>query len=74
MNLKNLVEGIEILRKHFDNPDGYHLGAEHDQVYIYATDKPLDAENVTALRSLGWFQPDTSEDDYAPEESWSAFT
>lgn len=41
MNLKNFIEGINTLRPYYEEPDGYHLGAEHDEIYLYATDRPL---------------------------------
>lgn len=73
MNLKAFVDGINILRPFFNDPDGYHIGAEHDQFYMYATDKPLPPEEVSKMRELGWFQPD-SDDEYEPSDGWSAFT
>lgn len=75
MKLRNFVDGINILRPYYDDPDGYHLGAEHDQFYMYATNRPVSDEDVKKLRELGWFQPDADEDDgYDPEDGWSAFT
>jgi hypothetical protein len=72
MNLKNFADGLSIIRKYYKNPDGYHMGAEHDQIYLYATDNPMSAEDVAALRLLGWFQPEIGED-YSPEDRWSCF-
>lgn len=74
MNLRNFMAGLEILRPYFDAPDGYHLGAEHDQIFVFATDRPVSDEDVAKLRGLGWFQPDLDEDaPYDPAEGWSAF-
>lgn len=80
MNTKNLLEGIAILQRYVDNPDGYNIGAEHDQVYFYATDHPLGKEDFERLIKLNWFQPDVEEDgdeqtweEYDQEECWSAF-
>jgi uncharacterized protein YqhQ len=58
MNLKNFIDGVDILKKYYDNLGGYHLGAEHDQIYLYQTDKPLSDEDQTKMKSLKWFQPD----------------
>ena len=77
MKLSNFIEGLNTLSKYFDNPDGYHIGAEHDQFYVYATDQPLDAADVEKMKSLEWFQPEARGDDDAPydhQEGWSAFT
>jgi hypothetical protein len=75
MKLSNFLDGLNTLRPYYNNPDGYHIGAEHDQFYAYATDKPLMPEDVQKMRDLGWFQPDMADDaPYGPEEGWSAFT
>lgn len=75
MKLSDFIEGLTILRPYYSDPDGYHIGAEHDQFYAYATDKPLSSANVVRMRELGWFQPEADEDGpYQPSEGWSAFT
>ena len=79
MNLKNFVDGINILRPYYDKQDGYHLGAEHDEVYLYATDKPVSEEDLKKLLSLGWFQSEggaheETPQDYNPSSGWMAFT
>jgi hypothetical protein len=77
MNLPNFIEGINILRPYYDDPDGYQLGAEHDQIYLYATQKPLPPEAVARLHALGWFQPDQDSEEgpapYNPDDGWSVF-
>jgi len=74
MKLKNFIEGLQILQHHYDDQDGYHIGAEHDQFFAYQTDKPLLPENVQKMRDLGWFQPEQDDEEYDPAEGWSAFT
>ncbi len=75
MRLGNFREGLEILTRYFNDPDGYHIGAEHDQIYIYATNRPLSEEDVAKMVELGWFQDELPEDaPYDPEEGWSVFT
>ncbi len=75
MNLKNFVAGVEILLPYYNKPDGCHLGAEHDQIYLYATDAPLTDVDVARMRELGWFQPEQDDDGqpYDQEDGWSAF-
>lgn len=73
MTLGNFIEGCKILQPYYDKPNGYHLGAEHDQIYVYATEKPLSDEDVAKMRDLGFFQPDCSEEEYDPKDGWSAF-
>ena len=43
-----------ILEKYYDNA-GYNLGAEHDEISIYATDLPVSAEDIKTLLALGAF-------------------
>lgn len=74
MKLSNFIDGLKILQHYYDN-DGYTIGAEHDQFYAYATDRPLSPEDVQKMRDLDWFQPEQDDDaDYDPDEGWSAFT
>lgn len=75
MKLSNFIDGLQILRSHYANADGYHIGAEHDQFYVYATETPLSEDEEKRLRQLGWFQPDIGDGaPYDPAEGWSAFT
>ena len=76
MNLKDFLAGVQILRQYYNNPDCYHLGADHDIIYLYHTDRPLTAEHVAKLLDLGWFQPDQFEEEfvYDPDSAWQAYT
>jgi hypothetical protein len=75
MKLGNFIDGLNILRPYYHNADGFHIGAEHDQFYAYATDKPLSQEDASKMKEFGWFQPDMKDDaPYDPAEGWSAFT
>jgi len=74
MKLSEFLDGLSILTNHYDGGNGYHLGAEHDQIYLYKTDTPLSAEEVERMKSLGWFQPEQYDgSEYDPENGWSAF-
>ncbi len=74
MKLSNFIEGLKTLQPYYEGGDGYHIGAEHDQFYAYITDLPLTTEDVQKMRELGWFQPEQGDDEYDPEDGWSAFT
>ena len=75
MNLKDFMDGLQTLLPNYDDQEGCHIGAEHDQFYAYRTDKPLPAEDVQKMRDLGWFQPELDDDaEYDPENGWSCFT
>ena len=78
MNLANFLEGVAIIKPFYNDQDGFHLGAEHDQIYLYATDKPMDDATVARLRELGWFQDEAENDAdgkpiYDPSSRWSVF-
>jgi len=78
MKTNDVIEGLQILAKYRNEP-GYDLGAEHDCIYAYATDKPVERPDLERLVELGWFQEDAEHDDeftadnYAPDESWTAY-
>lgn len=74
MKLSSLIEGLKTLQPYYEDADGYHIGAEHDQVYVYPTARALTPEDVQKMRDLGWFQPEQADEEYNAEESWSAFT
>jgi hypothetical protein len=78
MKFTELTQAISILSPYYDDPDGYHVGAEHDQIYLYATDRALAPEDVIRMLALGWFQESGATDDepeaYDAEEGWQSFT
>lgn len=76
MKLSNFIDGLAILRPYYDDPDGFHIGAEHDQFYAYATSREMSHDDVLKMRNLGWFQPAQDDDasPYSVEDGWSAFT
>ena len=81
MELSNFIEGLKTLQPYYDNPDGFHIGAEHDEFYAYATDRTLPETAVNRMVELGWFQhvhvPDGGDFDsshYQAEEGWCAYT
>lgn len=78
MTLNKIIAGIQILQPYYAKPDGYHMGAEHDAIFMFATDLPVSDEDCKRLAELGWFQEEAEEDEhenrvYDPEESWTAY-
>ena len=77
-----LIEGLQILQQYRDKPNGFDIGADHDVIYAYRTDRPLSAEHILRLIELGWHQEhdernyndDFALKDYRQEESWRAYT
>jgi hypothetical protein len=81
MITKNIIEGLIILEKYRDKPDGYNVQAEHDAIYVYPTNQPVSDDDLAQLITLGWFQEDVHyiEDgfsalSYDPDESWACYT
>lgn len=74
MKLNNFLEGINILRKYYKNPDGFHMGAEHDIFYMYPTDNELSQAHYKRLIELDWFQEEVGDSGvYEPSAGWAAF-
>ena len=79
MNTAEVLEGLNILQKYRTKPNGYHLGAEHDVLYAFATDLPVSEDDLKRLYELGWEQHEVKSNDddtpgpYDPEEGWAAF-
>lgn len=81
MSIKDFAEGLATLRPYFAKPDGYHLGAEHDVIYVYATDSPVSVDDIAKLGALGWTQEyvelpedkDWGPEYYDPQQGWAAF-
>jgi hypothetical protein len=79
MKTKQIIEGLQILQKYRDDQDGYYVDVEHDVIYAYATDKPLEASDVERMIQMGWFQKNAERDEafsvkhYDATESWTAF-
>ena len=80
MQLGEFLKGLNLLQTYYSDPEGYHLGADHDVIYAYPTDKPLPIAQLSRMKELGWFQPEVEAGDgewtpelYDPEEGWAAF-
>lgn len=56
MTTSNIIEGLTILQKYYDNPDGYNVGADHDALYAFKTDLPVEPADLERLVQLGWIQ------------------
>ncbi len=75
MQLSKFIQGLTILSKYYDKPDGDHIGAEHDQFFAWATTRALEPDDIAKMRELGWFQPDQEDGaGYDPTKGWSTFT
>jgi hypothetical protein len=78
MKLHELAQAITILAPYYDDPTTYHVGAEHDVIYLYATDRALTPADVIRMLDLGWFQETGANEDepdaYNPSEGWQHFT
>jgi len=75
MKLNEIIEGLKILQKYYDNPDDHHVDADHDIIYVYATQKPVSEEDLKKLHEFGFNQPgfDAEAGEYSPDENWQFF-
>jgi hypothetical protein len=75
MKTGDFIEGLNIILPFYTKGrDGYNLGADHDVIYIYATDNPLPETDVKRLLDLGFFQPEVQTgSDYDPAEGWAVY-
>ena len=88
MRTKHIIEGLTILQKYRTSTDGFDVGAEHDAIYVYATDKRVSETDLTRLIEMGWYQEaqyheykDDEETDgsfaakhYSRAEPWTCYT
>ncbi len=81
MTTTAIIEGLTILEKYRDKPGGFNCGAEHDILYAFATDSPVETGDLSRLVELRWFQEDVDcgDDDfgvnhYNQDEGWACFT
>lgn len=61
-----VVKGLIILNHHREKT-GDNIGAEHDTIFLYATDYPLGVKDVARMRELGFLQ---ETEEYDPQEGW----
>jgi hypothetical protein len=82
MRTFDLIEGLKILQQFRDSQTGFDVGGEHDTIYAYPTDKPLDEPALVRMIFHGWIQEhdemegnqDFTVSDYRQDESWIAYT
>lgn len=70
--VNQLLKGISIINSYYSQ-DGYNIDAEHDQIFMVATDVPICFAHLLTLWDLGWFQPNIPEHEYSIEEGWSIY-
>lgn len=74
MTLGKFMAGLYILSKYYNQPDGYHLGAEHDIVYVYPTGRQVNEDDLKKLFQFDFFQPEVqTPEDCAPEDTWKYY-
>lgn len=66
--MKELIDGLTILMPYYDG--NYNVGADHDVIYAYGTDRPLLPEDVERLHGLGWRQRGVKPPAYEPGDPW----
>ena len=82
METQKIIDGLQLLEKYRDKQNGFNTGADHDVIYAYATDKPLDGKDLSKMIELGWHQEHDGVDynsdfcpaEYRVDESWHCYT
>jgi hypothetical protein len=54
MNTKGIIEGMTILFKYYKDENGFNVGAEHDEIWMFAPDLPISDKDKDRLMKLGW--------------------
>ena len=80
MKNEYIIEGMTIISKYYNKDNNYNVGAEHDILYLFETDKPVSKEDLKTLIDLGWTQEEADFVDetftiaaYDQGLSWSAY-
>ena len=83
MKTSQIIEGLTILEKYRDKPDGHSCDTGHDVLYAKATDRPVEQPDLDRLIEMGWFQVGVEYEDgadqkftadfYASERDWLCF-
>lgn len=81
MNTKDILAGMSVLLPYYDKQDGYHTGAEHEELRMFKTSRPLTPEDLDKMIALGWHQEHDERDygkdfapsDYRPDEAWVSY-
>lgn len=73
-----IISGMQTLLPYYDDPEGFHVSAEHDEIQMHATDRPVSDADVEKLIALDWFQSGYEGDEftlaeYNVEESWLVY-
>ena len=72
MLLNDILTGIDIIKNHYAQPNWFHMEADHDKIFMHATDEPILLANVERLHQLGWCQLGLEQPDYDPLDHWIA--
>ena len=70
--MSKILEGIHIINSYYTR-DGYNMDAEHDQIFMAATDHHVIPKDLRKLYDAGWFQENQPEEVYNPDENWSIY-
>lgn len=75
MRTIDIIEGLTILQKYRTSQQGFDVGAEHDELFAYATDLPLSVDDLARMRELGWRQTNWGNNnrDYDVSEGWGCY-
>ena len=78
MRTREIIAGLQILMPFYTDQDGYHTGAELNEIRALPTDKPLSDVALDNMIGFGWHQDHEwrnhderyTRKDYRQDASW----
>lgn len=78
MKTSNIITGMQIIQRYYDDADGCDVVSINDAIYMRATDRPIEPGDLKRLVWLGWMQEDDAgrkfeSCDYDINERWCCY-
>lgn len=51
-NLQQILDGINIIRRYYNNPIGYQLSANNGELYMDSTDTPISDDDLLIVEHI----------------------
>ena len=78
MRTREIIAGLQILMPFYTDQNGYHTGANLNEIYAYPTDKPISDVALDNMIGFGWHQDYEGRNnderytrkEYRPDQRW----